>query len=73
MRTITITQPRPISGAFEVNHQGSRFCGSTVRNAGEAAAKALEYRFLEVGEYIIVGHDLAMQYIPDNLRTGVNK
>ena len=73
MRTITITQPRPISGAFEVNHQGARFCGATLRNAGEAAAKALEYRFLEVGEYIIVGHDLAMQYIPDNLRTGVNK
>ena len=38
----------------------------------EAAAKALEYRFLEVGEFIIVGHDSAMQYIPENLRFGVN-
>ena len=70
MRTITITQPRPISGAFEVKHAGIKICRSTCRNAGDAAAVALNYRLIEKGDFVIVGHDEAIKQIPEILRCG---
>jgi hypothetical protein len=70
MRTITISQPRPISGFFEVKHAGKRICASTAKNAGEAAAVALNYRLIEKGEYVIVGHDDVIKHIPESIRNG---
>lgn len=74
MRTITITKSRSLPGQWNVTHIGQKKeYKAATSNAGEAAAKALEYRNLEVGDYIIVGHDDAIEQIPKILRTGTYK
>lgn len=69
MRTITITTYPSMPGRYRVmcRTPGKRDIGRDAKDAGEAAAVALDYAGLG-GAYVIVGKKDAIDFIPTELR-----
>ncbi|WP_193583525.1 hypothetical protein [Laribacter hongkongensis] len=75
MRVITIARnPRhpsnydvkgPGKGHYDVSYQA--------RNAGEAAAKALDWALAQSTSYVIIGSDEVLEHIPPSMRCGTRK
>ena len=67
MKIITITTYPSMPGRYTVNcaEAGKRTFERDARDAGEAAAVALNYA---VGEYVIVGCKAALDLIPPEMR-----
>jgi len=70
MKTITITTYESMPNRFKVlcSEEGKRSFGrDAASGAGEAAAIAMEYA-MRGGPYIILGHKVALEMIPVELR-----
>lgn len=71
MHIITISESKSLPGSWRVQGPGvgGRLTGVDAHNAGDAAAKALNWAQNVGAPYCIVGHDKAIAMIPPEARS----